>query len=165
MKNKKQYPEQEIKIRKKHKINIIICLVYAIIIEIYFTALNVVYESIPVEKFDIFIKISSIIFILVAILILEIAYKKQKKSLTIKGIEFVILATHILILEKAVAQVNENKQWYILMTSCIWPTYYCLKAVIIHTIENRRRLKQISDITDIVKEEKPTKKVAKKRKK
>lgn len=164
LKEKKQCTEQEAKIRKKHRIDLVVCLIYAIIVELYFAALNFTYTSIPVKPFNMTIKISFVTFILIAIFMFELAYKKEKKNLAITGIEFVVLATHTLILGKSVTQAQENKEWYILMTSCIWPTYYCLKAVIIHTIENRRRLKQISDISEIVKEEKPTKKVAKKRK-
>lgn len=161
---KKQYTEQESKIRKEHKIDMIICLIYAIIVQSYFISLNFIYRLMPAESFNITIKFSLIAFILTAILMFEIAYKKEKKKLAITGIEVVVLAIHTLILEKNLAQVKENKEWYILITSCIWPIYYCLKALIIHTVENRRRLKQISDISEIVKEEKPTKKVAKKRK-
>lgn len=164
MKTKKIYTEQEAKIRKNHKIDLVICLIYGITVELYFGALNFIYASIPVATFNLIIKISFIAFILISILMFEIGYKKEKKNLAITGIEFVALATHALILGKSVIQSEENKEWYILMTSCIWPTYYCLKAMISHTIENRRRLKQISDISEIVKEEKPTKKVAKKRK-
>lgn len=169
MKRKKQkvkkiYTEQEAKIRKKHKINLAVCLIYAIIVELYFVALNFTYPTIPLDTFELIIKISFIAFIVTSILMFELAYKKEKKSLAITGIEFVVLATHVLILGKSVIQAKESTKWYILMTSCIWPTYYCLKAMVIHTIENRRRLKQISDISEIVKEEKPTKKVAKKRK-
>lgn len=163
-KEKIQYTEQEAKRRKKHRIDLVICLIYAIIVEVYFGALNFTYTSMAVETFNLTIKISFIAFILIAILMFEVAYKKEKKNLAITGIELVVLATHALILGKSVAQAKENEEWYILITSCIWPTYYCLKAVIIHTIENRRRLKQISDVSEIVKEEKPTKKVAKKRK-
>ena len=98
------------------------------------------------------------VFTLIAILLFEIAYKKRKNKFNIYGAELIILAAHTLLLTR---NVNEKT---ILYTSFMWPVYYSLKAIIIYTKENRRRFKQISDITEIVKEEKPTKKVAKKRK-
>ena len=152
-----QLSEEENKIRKKYKINLLMCLIGAVLTQMYFIILNINSMS---DTLDLYIKISYSIFIIIAILMFEEAYRRNEKSLAINGIEFIILAIHILLLNK-----NTNKELDILQTSYIWPIYYCLKATIIYTKENRRRLRKISDIYDIVKEEKPTKKVAKKRKK
>ena len=156
---------EEIQIRKKYKINLLMCLIYAVIIETYFVSLNLINTSMAIENFNIYVKISYILFILIAIVLFEIAYKKEKKNFAITGVEFVVIALHILLVGKSVTQSNGGKESYILYSSYIWPIYYCFKAMMIHTKENRRKLKQISDISEIVKEEKPTKKVAKKRKK
>lgn len=146
--------EQEEIIKKEYKISLLKCIIYAIIVLIYFIFLN---GMSTVQNFYLYVKISYIILILISIIMFEIAYKKDKKHLIVSGIELIILAMHTLLIERS--------QISIISTSYIWPTYYCLKAVIIYTEENRRKLKQISDIAEIVKEEKPTKKVAKKRKK
>ncbi len=164
LKEKKQFTEEETQIRKKYKKDLTICVIYAILIELYFAGLNCIYKSTPTGVFNVVIKSIYISFIVIAILIFEISYKKQKKNLVITGIEFIFLSIHTLLVSKNVMQASGDNQFYILATSYIWPVYYCLRAVIIYTIENRRRLKQISDIAEIVKEEKPTKKVAKKRK-
>ena len=146
--------EQEEIIKKEYKINLLKCIIYAIIVLIYFIFLNVIST---LQNFNLYVKISYIMLILISIIMFEIAYKKGKKHLIVSGIEIILLAVHTLLIERS--QVS------IISTSYIWPTYYCLKAVIIYTQENRRKLKQISDIAEIVKEEKPLKKVAKKRKK
>ena len=155
------FSEQEMQIRKKYKTNLVICLIYAIIIEAYFVSLHYISITMPNEKFNIYLKVIYMILIIISIVLLEIAYKKEKKSIMIVGIELIAISLHTLLTEKI---LKESDQLNILISSTIWPTYYCLKATIIYTIENRRRLKQISDISEIVKEEKPTKKVAKKRK-
>lgn len=155
--SKKNLTIEEAKIRKKYKINLFICLIYAVLIQIYFISLNAINTS--MQNFDMYIKISYIVFILIAVLMFEVAYKKGKKNLAVNGIEFILLAMHLLLVGRKVVKFN------ILSTSYIWPIYYCLKALLIHTNENKRKLKEILDITEIVKEEKPTKKVAKKRKK
>ena len=152
-----QISEEEYKIRKKYKISLLICLIAAILTQSYFIILNM---NSMLETISLYIKISYSVFVIIAILMFEEAYRRDEKSLAIHGIEFIILAIHILFLNK-----NTNQELNILQTSYIWPTYYCLKATIIYTKENRRRLRKISDIYDIVKEEKPAKKVAKKRKK
>lgn len=156
-------PTEEIKVRRKYKKELLICLIYAIIVETYFIVLNII--STKLNNFDICIKTSYMVLILISILMFEISYKKQNKNFLVTGIEFLILAIHTLLLQNTITVFNENKGKYILLTSCIWPIYYCLKLVIIQTKESRRRFRKISDIQEIIKEEKPTKKLAKKRKK
>lgn len=143
--------------RKKCKIDLFICLVYAILIETYFIITNIISTLIPIQSFEIYVKISYMTFIIISLVMFEIAFKKEKNNLLIHGIEFILLAVHVLV-------IGYSTKTDILETSYIWIAYYCLKALLIYTKENRRRLKQISDISEIVKEEKPTKKVAKKRK-
>ena len=149
---------EEIKMRKRNKIELIICLIYAILVELYFVILDKANRTVAVTTFSGYLKIAYMVFTFIAIIIFEIAYKKQKKNFAVSGIEFTFLALHTLLLTRNTNQIN------IINTSYIWIIYYSLKAIIIYTNENRRRLKQISDISEIVKEEKPTKKVAKKRK-
>ena len=155
---KENFTEAERKKRRKSQIDILICLIYAVLIQIYFIALDKNSKSVAITGFSGSIKILYIIFIFIAVLMFEVAYKKDNKKLAINGIEFTFLSIHTLLIGKNITLKN------ILVTSYIWPTYYRFKAIILYTNENRRRLKQISDIAEIVKDEKPVKKVAKKRK-
>ena len=168
-KNKNKLKEnlsiEETKTRKKYKINLFVCLFFAIIIEAYFITSNVIYASTTTQNFDLYVKISYMVFIFTAIVMFEVAYKKEDNNFVINGIEIGLLGLHILLVGKNVTLFKKSEELYILSTSYIWPIYYFLKALIIYTNENKRRLKQISDIAEIVKEEKPTKKLAKKRKK
>ena len=148
-------------IRKKYKSNLLICLIYAIIIEIYFTSLHVISTLMSIENFNYYLKIIYMLLIIMAVVMFEIAYKKEKKSILVVGIELIAIALHTLLIDKI---LKSSEQVNILSSSSVWPIYYLLKATIVYTIENRRRLKQISDVSEIVKEEKPAKKVAKKRK-
>lgn len=159
---KEKLTTEEIQMRKKYKMNLLACLIYAVIIEAYFIDSNAISTLTSMQSFNMYVKISYMLFILIAVVMFEIAYKNEKMNFAITGIEFILLAIHMLLVGKI---AKEDGKIYILSTSYIWPVYYCLKALIIYTKENKRRLKQISDIVEIVKEEKPTKKVAKKRKK
>jgi len=114
--------------------------------------------------FDTYVKISYLVFIIIAVIIFEIAYKKDKNFLIINGIEIIFLAIHTLLIGRNISQNNTSGEMYILSTSYVWPIYYCFKAIVIYTRENKRKLNRILDVSEIVKEEKPTKKVAKKRK-
>lgn len=152
-------------LKEKCNIDIFLCILYSIIIGIYFISLNFINMLSTAEVYELYTKISYIVFILVAILIFEVAYKKDNGITAIYGIEFMLLAIHILLIERITTVFNFDTAQYIVTTSYIWPIYYCLKAIIIQTKENREKLKETSDIAEIVKEEKPSKKVAKKRKK
>lgn len=146
-------------------IDIFLSIVYSILIGIYFITLNCINVLTPVETYELFTKISYTGFIATAIIIFEIAYKKDSGIGAIYGIEFMILAIHILLIERIVQALKLNTAQFITTTSYIWPIYYCFKAIIIYTKENVKKLKEVSDIAEIIKEEKPSKKVAKKRKK
>ena len=151
--------------KRKCNIDIFLSIVFSILITIYFITLNYINIMTPTETYDLFIKISYTGFIATAIIIFEIAYKKDSGIAAIYGIEYMVLAIHILLIERITQVFNLNVSEFIVITSYIWPIYYCLKAIIIYTRENINKLKEVSDVAEIVKEEKPSKKVAKKRKK
>lgn len=152
-------------LKEECNIDIFLCILYSIIIGIYFISLNFINMLSTAEVYELYNKISYIVFILVAIIIFEVAYKKDNGITAIYGIEFIVLAIHILLIERITVTFNFEEAQYIVITSYIWQIYYCLKAIIIQTKENREKLKESSDIAEIVKQEKPSKKVAKKRKK
>ena len=152
--------EEEIKIRKRYKLDLIICIISAVIFQLYFVSLHMISLNI----FNTYVKISYLVFIIIAVIIFEIAYKKEKNFLIINGIEIILLAIHTMLIGRNISQNITTEEMYILSTSYVWPIYYCFKAIVVYTKENKRKLNKILDVSEIVKEEKPTKKVAKKRK-
>ena len=152
-------------LKEECNIDIFLCIIYSIIIGIYFISLNFINMLSTPEIYELYTKISYTVFIIVAIIIFEVAYKKDNGITAIYGIEFMVLAIHILLIERTTKAFKFDQAQYIVTTSYIWPIYYCFKAIIIQTNKNRKKLKEASDISEIVKEEKPSKKVAKKRKK
>ncbi len=56
-------------------------------------------------------------------------------------------------------------QFYLLTSSYIISIYYVLKAIILYTKGRKEYLESLSDISEIVKKDKPIKKAAKKRNK
>ena len=152
-------------LKRTCNIDIFLSIIFSILIAIYFITLNFINITTPAEIYELFTKTSYTAFIITAIIIFEIAYKKDSGIASIYGIEFMILAIHILLIGRITQAFNLNTAEFITTTSYIWPIYYCLKAIIIYTRENAKKLKEVSDVAEIVKEEKPSKKVAKKRKK
>ena len=157
--------EKQSILKRTCNISIFLSIIFSILISIYFITLNFINIIAPAETYELFIKISYTGFIATAIIIFEIAYKKDSGIASIYGIELMVLAVHILLIERITQAFNFNTAEFITTTSYIWSIYYCFKAIIIYTRENVKQLKEVSDIAEIVKEEKPLKKVAKKRKK
>lgn len=151
--------EEKNKLYKKLFKNIMI----AIIISIYFIFLNLGNINIDANIFLTDIKVFSIIILGISIIIFEKAYKNDSGELTINAIEILILACHTLSLIYVTNIFKFDFKYYVLTSSYIFSIYYTFKDIIIYTRENRKYLKQLSDISDIVKKEKPSKKKATKK--
>ena len=67
-------------------------------IGIYFISLNFINMLSTPQTYELYTKISYTVFIFVAILIFEVAYKKDSGVTAIYGIEFMVLAIHILLI-------------------------------------------------------------------
>lgn len=151
--------EKNMELHKKLFNNIVI----ALIIMIYFIFINLGSINIEPNIFWIDIKVFSMIILGISIIIFEKAYKKDSDDLAIYGIEVLILACHTLSINHVTNIYNLDFKYYILTSSYFFAIYYVLKDILIYTKENRKRLESLSDISDIVKKEKPSKKEAKKK--
>lgn len=138
-------------------------IMIAIVISIYFIFLNL--GSVNIEN-DIFltdIKVFSMIILGISIIIFEKAYRKDSGELTINAIETLVLASYTLSIIYVTNLFKFDFRYYILTSSYIFSIYYVFKDIIIYTRENRKYLRELSDISDIVKKEEPSKKKATKK--
>jgi uncharacterized membrane protein (DUF485 family) len=111
-----------------------------------------------------YINISSMIFLFISILMIEISYKKEDENILIYGLEFLILSIFVLLIKHVPKLLNCNTQTYVLAGSYLFAIYYMLKATVLYTIKKQQELKKYSDIKEIVKEE-PIKKPSKRKNK
>ena len=139
-------------------------LAYSSMIMIYFMFFNIQYEVLLEVTLIKYINISSIAFLIISILMIEISYKKEKDNILLYGVEFLILAIFTLLIKHIPKLVQCNTQTYILIGSYLFAIYYMLKSTILYTIERQNELKQYSDIKEIVKDE-PIKKASKRKNK
>ncbi len=138
-------------------------IMIAIVISIYFIFLNL--GSVNIEN-DIFltdIKVFSMIILGISIIIFEKAYRKDSGELTINAIETLVLASYTLSIIYVTNLFKFDFRYYVLTSSYIFSIYYVFKDIIIYTRENRKYLRELSDISDIVKKEEPSKKKATKK--
>ena len=138
-------------------------LVRAILVMLYFITLNFAYTRMNLERLIGDIEVFSGVFLVLGILALEKAYKEEKGSTAITAIELMALSMHSLSIMNVITMMKYDFRTYLLTSSYIIAIYYVFKAIVIYTMQKRKALKELSDISEIVKEDEPIKKEAKKR--
>ena len=138
-------------------------LVRAILVMLYFITLNFAYTRMNLERLIGDIEVFSGVFLVLGLLALEKSYKEEKASTAITAIELMALSMHSLSIMHVITMMKYDFRTYLLTSSYIIAIYYVFKAIVIYTMQKRKELKELSDISEIVKEDEPIKKEAKKR--
>ena len=162
--NIEESKEEKKKIDKKLLKDIITNLVYAMIIAIYLICFNLQYEMLATNVLPYYINISSMTFLAIAIVMLEVAYRKDKPKIFMYGVEYIILATFTILIQHMPKIIKCSIEQYIQTGLYAFVVYYILKLAILYTKHKQEELKSLSDIKEIVKEE-PRKKEAKRKNK
>ena len=139
-------------------------LLLAIGIMAYFIILNIAFGKMKQERLIGDIKVFAGTFLVIGIVLLERAYKKDDGYTSIYGIEMLALSAQTLSIMHVINVFKFDFQLYILASEYIFALYYVFKATILYTVGKKEYLDQLSDISEIVRDE-PQKKEAKKRKK
>ena len=139
-------------------------LLRAVGIMLYFIILNLAYSTMKQERLVGDIEVFAGAFLVVGIIFLEKAYKRDDDSMGITGVECLFLALHSLSIMHVIAMFQYDFRFYLLTSSYVFSIYYVLKSIILYTKGRREYLNSLSDISEIVKKEEPIKKEAKKRK-
>lgn len=128
----------------------------------YFFVLMLAYQKMNTDRLIGDIEVFSGMFLVLGIIMLEVAYKKDNGKSAISAIELLVLAIHSLSIMHVIKFFKYNFNMYLMISAGVCSGYYVVKAIIENTIEKRKSLKQLSDISEIVKEE-PIKKEAKRK--
>ena len=144
--------------------NIVINLTYAIITVIYFVFISTQYSKFSGINLNNYIHISSLFFLGISIVIMEISFKKSDELIFTNGIEFLAMAVFILLTQHMSKLFNYSIQVYTLAGANFIGIYYILKSAILYTKEQQNKLNNLSDIKEIVKDE-PIKKAFKRKNK
>ena len=143
-------------------IDILTNLIYAILVILYFWALNTQGSLLEPEMLTTYIHISSLVFLAIGIIMFELGYKNDKAILFIYGIEFIVLAIFTLLIKHLPKVLGYTMKTYTEIGVYSFLGYYILKSVIQYTIKKHNELKNLSDIKEIIKEE-PIKKATKRK--
>ncbi len=121
----------------------------------YFLILAYATTKMDVERLAEDIKIFSGAFLAIGLLILEIAYKQDNGKKAITGVEFLVMSLHSLSIMHIVNLLKYDLKKYLFISGIVISIYYMVKGIVEYTKEKRKRLKDLSDISDIVKEDEP----------
>lgn len=130
----------------------------------YFFVLMLAYQKMNTDRLLGDIEVFSGMFLVLGVIMLEVAYKKDSGKSVISAIELLGLAMHSLSIMHVIRFFKYDFSMYLMISAGVCLGYYVLKAIIENTLEKRKSLKQLSDISEIVKEE-PIKKEAKRKNK
>ena len=162
--NIEESKEKKKKIDKNLLKDIITNLVYGLIIAIYIICFNWQHEAIGANWLGKYINISSMAFLAISIVMLELAYRKDKAKMFVYGIEFIVLATFTILIQHMPKIIKCSIKQYTQIGLAVFVAYYIIKIGILYTKRKHDELKSLSDIKEIVKEE-PRKKEAKRKNK
>lgn len=139
-------------------------LTYTLITILYFIFFSTQYTKLEANILIKYINASSMLFLGISIIMMEIAYRKNNELTFFNGLEFLAMAIFILLTQHMSKVLNCSIQVYTLAGANFLAVYYILKSAILYTKDQQNKLKDLSDIKDIVKDE-PIKKATKRKNK
>ena len=142
--------------------DILVNIIYLLLIVIYFICFNTQGTLLTADILTQFINISSMVFLIISIIMLEVGYRKENIKIFINGIEFFILALFTLLIKHMPKVLGNTMKGYVEVGIYASIVYYILKSAVIFTKDKHDQLKNLSDIKEIVKEE-PTRKATKRK--
>lgn len=140
-------------------------VIKAVAIVVYFMILNIAYSKMQEARILEDTKIFAGIFLIAGLIELERAYKKDSGKIAVTALELIVLSLFTLSIIHISTLLKYDFRLYVVTFSYLFAIYYIIKAVLIYTKEKKEYLQSLSDISDIVKKDKPAKKEAKKREK
>ena len=152
-------------VNEKYMKKIYLNILKAILIVFYFFVLNLACENISVEHLERGIQLCTMVFLFIAIVIFEIAYRKDDDDLAIQGIEVLVLSAYTLTSQHITKKYNFNFKNYSLVASYFFAIYFIVKCIVIYTKGRKEMAENLSDIKEIVQKDEPVKKEATKKKK
>ena len=131
---------------------------------LYFLTLNTQGILLNSKTLVTYINISSLVFLIIAITMFEMGYRKNKAKMFVYGIEYLVLAVVTLLIRHIPKTYEFTMKEYTETIVYVYIAYYIIKSGIQYTIKKHNELKELSDIKEIVKDE-PTKKETKRKNK
>lgn len=139
----------------KDNINTIIFqnLLAATIITAYFCLINITYYNFETSRFEEYMKYFALGIILITVLDIEIAYRKNSIKLWIIGAEFLLSGIVSLYIPYVYLHTNNIIRIIIMVLPAILVVYYLFKSFIIYKQKKFHYQNNLSDVKEIVKDD------------
>ena len=124
----------------------------AIVVILYFAIIILAHIFLNKNDYVLTCRFLNLFSLGIAIILFELAYTKDSGNIAIYGIEMLAVSIIVLPISQIIYELNITKQ-YILMAIIAVTLYYSLKAFVVYKNEERKHLKSLSDIDEIVKRE------------
>lgn len=161
LEKKKKLPEE---VKHKIKRRIIENILLLIGIFIYTVVLIVAFKKINFNNYLIDLRVMSFALCVLSIVTFEVAYKKENMVIGTWGIEIIILAIITLFCTYISILKESEFIMFLLIIPLSYLIYYFIKNFLIYKKIKKEYINSLSDISEIVKKEKPVKKKETKRK-
>lgn len=139
----------------KHKVakKILKNIWIAILIVVYFCAINLVASYASNEVLLVVLKILAMTSILIDVLIFELSYRKDSVVLWITGTEWLIVSIIILYMPQVYGHIDKLISRGFMLVPVFFAVYYFGKSIFIYIKTLKQYQNNLSDVKEIVKEE------------
>ena len=139
-------------IKENIKTNIFHNLLAAIIILTYLATINVMYYKFKTSVFENWMKYLALGLIIVTVIDIELAYRKDSKKLALIGIELLLCAILSLYIPYIYLHTTEYLRNCVMILPAIILIYYIFKSLIIFKKNQFVYQNNLSDVKEIVKD-------------
>lgn len=126
-------------------------IIFAVVILIYLGALNLGMQNIPTDNFLMDLKVFGVILLVGAIILFEVAYKKDISTFWMHGIEVMVMSIFTTYLIYLYSIFYNTFGSIIFMAAFIYFIYYVIKILIMKKNIIKQYNKSLIDIGEIVK--------------
>lgn len=145
---KKSIPKE---IKEKISANTFENIIFAVIVFVYLGALNLGMANIPTENYLMDLKVFSILLLVTTIIMLEVAYKRDKANLWLHSVEFMIIAIFTLYLIYFYSMYYNTFGNIVFSFGAVCFIYYAIKIFVLKRKTIKDYNKKLIDIGEIVK--------------
>lgn len=129
-------------------------LVVATIIMAYFCTVNFIFYKFESTKFEELLKYFALLIIIGTVISFEISYRKKSINILVIGIELLICGIFSLYIPYLFLHTNSAIRISAMILPSFLIIYYAIKALVIFKVKQTEYRNSLSDIKEIVKDEK-----------
>lgn len=140
-------------VKENIKTNIFHSLIAAAIILAYLAAINVIYYSFEQEIFEHYMKYFALGIIIITVIDIELAYRKDSKKLWLIGVELLACGILSLYIPYIYLHTTEHLRNCVMVLPAILLIYYMFKSIIIFKQNQFKHRNNLSDVKDLLNDD------------